>query len=125
MAQKLSRRKLAMYAAERLLDGEERVIEEIVGLLVSEKRQREIDLLVRDIEREMAQRGTVVATVESARELTAKDRSSIESLIAGRNVQLRQIVDPSLIGGFKLTTPNGVLDATIIRKLNQLRAKKI
>ncbi|QWQ32756.1 F0F1 ATP synthase subunit delta [Candidatus Minimicrobia naudis] len=34
-------------------------------------------------------------------------------------------MDPTLIGGFKLQTPTATLDATIAKKLNDLRAKKI
>lgn len=79
---RVSRRTLARYAAERLLDGDAKVMDELAALLVSEGRQRELDLLVRDIESAMAERGTVVATVESARALDAATRRAIEELLA-------------------------------------------
>ena len=157
------RRKLAQHAAERLLAGDAAVIDELAALIIAERREREIDLLVQDIEAELAERGTVVATVESARALDATTKDAIKRLLSsnsgmeslasveGRsaarasrkdarsearapetdgsgqsvNVLLRESIDQALIGGFRLRTPTATLDATIAKKLNDLRAKKI
>lgn len=158
----VSRRKLAKYAAEQLLAGNDAVLEEIAGLLVYEKHEREVELLVRDIEVELAERGMVVATVESARALDEATKGAVKKLLASNsgmrasrrasgdaraaeqpssdassrvpetdgssqniNVLLRESIDPTLIGGFKLRTPTATLDATALKKLNDLRAKKI
>ena len=129
----VSRRKLAKYAAEQILTGNDAVLEEIAGLLIYEKHEREIDLLVRDIEAELAERGEIVASVESARALDDNTRRKIEQFLvtaaSGKNskpkVSLRESIDPTLIGGFKLQTPTATLDATVLKKLNDLRAKKI
>jgi len=127
------RRKLARYAAERLLAGDATVIDELAALIISERREREIDLLVQDIETELAERGTVVATVESARALDLATKDKIKNLLSSKtnasdqdiNVLLRESIDQALIGGFKLRTSTATLDATIAKKLNDLRAKKI
>lgn len=129
----VSRRKLAKYAAEQILAGNDAVLEEIAGLLIYEKHEREIDLLVRDIEAELAERGEIVASVESARALDDNTRRKIEQFLAtavsGKNskpkVSLRESIDSTLIGGLKLRTPTATLDATVLKKLNDLRAKKI
>lgn len=158
----VSRRKLAKYAAEQLLAGNDAVLEEIAGFLIYEKHEREVELLARDIEVELAERGTVVATVESARALDEATKDAIKRLLSsnsgvralrrasgdaraaeqlspdassrvpgvnasGQNIKvlLRESIDPTLIGGFKLRTPTATLDATIAKKLNDLRAKKI
>lgn len=122
---RVSRRALAQYAAERLLAGDAAVIEELAALLVAEGRQRDVALLVRDIEGAMAERGTVVVTVESARALDAATRRSIEELLGdATQIHLRQVVRPELIGGVKVTTPTQAMDATIAKKLDTLRAKK-
>lgn len=122
---RVSRRALAQHAAERLLAGDAAVIEELAALLVAEGRQRDAALLVRDIEGAMAERGTVVATVESARALDAATRRSIEELLGdATQIHLREVVRPELIGGVKITTPTQVMDATIAKKLDTLRAKK-
>ena len=129
----VSRRKLAKYAAEQILAGNDAVLEEIAGLLIYEKHEREVDLLVRDIEAELAERGEIVASVESARALDDSTRRKIEQFLASAasdknskpKVSLRESIDPTLIGGFKLQTPTTTLDATVLKKLNDLRAKKI
>lgn len=173
------RRKLAQHAAERLLKGDAAVIDELAALIIAERREREIDLLVQDIEAELAERGTVVATVESATPLDEVTKDAIKRLLSsnsgmeslasveGRSVarasrtdvrsearapetdgsdratqhvklsdtevpsdriaqvRLREIIRSELIGGVKITTPTQVMDATIAKKLNDLRAKKI
>ena len=129
----VSRRKLAKYAAEQILAGNDAVLEEIAGLLIYEKHEREVDLLVRDIEAELAERGEIVASVESARALDDNTRRKIEQFLATAasdknskpKVSLRESIDPTLIGGLKLRTPTATLDATVLKKLNDLRAKKI
>ena len=175
----VSRRKLAKYAAEQLLAGNDAALEEIAGFLIYEKHEREVELLARDIEVELAERGTVVATVESTRALDEATKGAIKRLLSsnsgmeslasveGRSaarasrkdarsearvpetdgsdraaqhvelpdtevpsdriaqVRLREIIRSELIGGVKITTPTQVMDATIARKLNDLRAKKI
>lgn len=129
----VSRRKLAKYAAEQILAGNDAVLEEIAGLLIYEKHEREVDLLVRDIEAELAERGEIVASVESARALDDSTRRKIEQFLASAasdknskpRVSLRESIDPTLIGGLKLRTPTATLDATVLKKLNDLRAKKI
>ncbi len=129
----VSRKKLAKYAAEQILAGNDAVLEEIAGLLIYEKHEREVDLLVRDIEAELAERGEIVASVESARALDDNTRRKIEQFLAtvasDKNskpkVSLRESIDPTLIGGFNLRTPTATLDATVLKKLNDLRAKKI
>ena len=127
------RRKLARHAAERLLKGDVTVIDELAALIVHERREREVDLLVQDIEAELAERGTVVATVESATPLDTVTKDKIKNLLSSKtnasnqdiNVLLRESIDQALIGGFKLRTPTATLDATIVKKLNDVRAKKI
>ena len=78
----VSRRKLAKYAAEQLLAGNDAVLEEIAGFLVHEKHEREVELLARDIEVELAERGTVVATVESATSLDEATKGAIRKLLS-------------------------------------------
>lgn len=127
MPARTSRRKLARYVAERLMNNDVTVVDEVAALLIHENRQREVDLLVRDIQTELAERGLTVATVESARSLTDEARSAIVALLKKPQtaVQLSEVVRPELIGGFKLRTPTATLDATVLKKLNDLRAKKI
>ena len=108
------RRKLARYAAERLLAGDATVIDELAALIISERREREIDLLVQDIEAELAEHGTIVATVESARVLDLATKDEIKNLLSSKTnasdqdvkVLLRESIDQALIGGFQTTDAN-------------------
>ena len=120
-----SRRRLAEYAAERLLADDVSVIAELAALIVTERREREIELIVRDIEDSLARRGVLVATVETATQLTDSVRAEIVKLLDASEVKLREIVAPELIGGVRVRTPGAVLDGTIVQKLHTLKSKKI
>ena len=81
----VSRRKLAKYAAEQLLAGNDAVLEEIAGFLIYEKHEREVELLARDIEAELAERGMIVATVESATPLDEATKDAIKRLLSSNS----------------------------------------
>ena len=128
MPARLSRRKLADYTAQQLLAGHAEVIDEVAALLVSQGRQRELELLVRDIEGSLAARGTVVVTVESARKLDEAARRAITKLVQdsadnAARIELKEIVQPELLGGVKITTPTQKLDASLAKKLTDLRTR--
>ena len=120
-----SRRRLAEYVAERLLADDVSVIAELAALIITERREREIELIVRDIEDSLARRGVLVATVETATQLTDSVRAEIVKLLDASEVKLREIVAPELIGGVRVRTPGAVLDGTIVQKLHTLKSKKI
>ena len=125
MSGRLSRRKLAEYAAEKLLAGDDSVVAQLAAHIVTEKRQREVELLVRDIEAAMASRGTVVATVTTVQKLTDDIKRAVTEMIGGDKVVLRERQDVSVIGGIVIDTPDRRFDGTVRRKLNELRAQKI
>lgn len=125
MSSRLSRRVLAQHMAERLLDGDTAVMDELAALLISEGREREADILVRDIEDQLAESGQLVVTVESARKIDASVRKQVEQLFPGKKVHIREVVRPELIGGLKISTPSQVLDTTVRAKLKTLRETKI
>ena len=120
-----SRRRLAEYVAERLLADDVSVIAELAALIITERREREIELIVRDIEDSLARRGVLVATVETATQLTDSVRAEIVKLLDASEVKLREIVAQELIGGVRVRTPGAVLDGTIVQKLHTLKSKKI
>ena len=114
----LSRRKIASQAAVRIAGGESRskVLNEIAGYLLDSGRKNEADLLVRDIETALIDRGVVVGTVVSARKLSADAKKTIDSFVKDhyenvKTVVLRERVDESLIGGIRLELPDRQLDA--------------
>lgn len=125
MAGRLSRRALATFVAKELLAGNDQVIDWLAALLVEERREREADLLVRDIESILADSGQMIVQVDTARPLDAATKQEIESMFDQHEVHIKETVRPELIGGVKITTPTQSLDRTIAKKLEMLRTAEI
>jgi F-type H+-transporting ATPase subunit delta len=127
MALRLSRRKIAAYAADQLLAGSSssKVLREVAAYLIETKRTRELELVVREIEDALAERGTVIANITSARPLSASLRAEIAGLIGGKSPQLRELIDPTVLGGVRIDMPGKRFDGTIRRQLTALRAKQL
>ncbi len=125
MPDRLSRRKIANYVADRLLAEDGQVIDQLAALLVHENRQHEIDLIVRNIHDALESRGMVVATVSSAHPLSDEIRSKVKDIIGGDKVLLREKIDETLIGGIKIDAAGKRYDGTVKYKLSELRAQKI
>lgn len=126
MAQRLTRRKIALHVAEKLLAGvsSATALKSAAAYLVDTGRTRETELLVRDIEDILAEQGVVVADVTTAFPLTDTLRSEVRSMLGGKP-QLRETVDTSVLGGVRIDLPGKQYDATIQRKLTALRAKQL
>ena len=125
MAGRLSRRALATFVAKELLAGNDQIIDWLAALLIEERREREADLLVRDIESILADSGQMIVQVDTARPLDAVTKQEIESMFDQHEVHIKETVRPELIGGVKITTPTQSLDRTIAKKLEMLRTAEI
>ena len=123
----LSRKKLAEYVAQRVADGErlDTLLKELAAYLVESRQTRNYALVVRAIEDALKDRGIVVASVASARQLTDEQRDSIRAMFGGKKVLLNEAVDAELIGGLRVDAPGVRLDTTIKRKLTALKRAKI
>jgi len=128
MPGKLSRRQIAAYVAEQHLAGVD-VTRQVAAYLVDTKRTRELELLVRDVESELLARNVVVANVASARALTDTIKRSVKQFVSdqysGATVQLRESVDPTLLGGVKIKTPDAEIDRTLRRRLTNITKAKV
>lgn len=123
----ISRRKLADYAADRIVGGDDvtSVLNEVAAFLVDTKRLRESELVVRALEGALLSRGTALATVTSARALSDAAKADIESFVmaeyAGvKSVIVREIIDETVLAGVKISLPDAQLDATAKTKLEKL-----
>ena len=125
MAGRLSRRALATFVAKELLAGNDQIIDWLAALLIEERREREADLLVRDIESILADSGQMIVRVDTARPLDVAIKKEIESMFDQHEVHIKETVRPELIGGVKITTPTQSLDSTIAKKLEMLRTAEI
>ena len=128
MATKISRRKIAAYVADELVAGRS-ALRQLAAYLVDSGRIREAELIVRDIEVALADRGIVVADIASSRDLASDTQAEItrylQDTTGAQTIQLRQTVDPDLLGGIRIDTPGSRLDTTLRHRLNQLTASKI
>lgn len=128
MAGAISRRKVAAAIADQLLAGDVKAISRLAAYLIDTKQTRMLDVVVRDVESALLERGILIADVTSAhglsdavqRELTA----FLQQQTQAKTVQLRTSVDERLIGGLRVATPNATLDTSIKTKLQQLKAAK-
>lgn len=129
MTKTISRRKIAAHIADQLIENDSSVIEQLAAYLVDHKQTRATEVLIRDIESELADRGVVLATVESAHPLSAAMKTSIKEVVTksrkGARVILREIVSPDLLGGVRITTPGEELDATLRHRLTNIMKAKI
>ena len=124
MAETLSRRKIADYAAVQLQAGKNEVLREIAAYLIESKRQSEADLLVRDIELQLANRGDMIARTASAHEVDIKQLSDfVKQMTGAKTVHLEHTIDESLLGGVQINLPGQSLDSTIRRKLTALKSR--
>lgn len=126
---RLSRRKLASYLADELVAGKKDVPVRLAAFLIDTKRMRELPLIVRDIEDALASRGIVVTDVDSAHELNAATMKLVESFVKdqtnAKQVHFRTSLDQTLLGGVRVNVPGQELDATLRRKLTNLKATKV
>ena len=126
---RLSRRKIAALYADELLAGHKDVVKKLAAYLIESRRERELDLIVRDIESALADRGVLVADIASSRKLSSEARKDIQNYLKTttnvKTIHMRESVDATLLGGVRVAIPGKELDGTLRNKLNQLKASKI
>lgn len=125
MSSALSRTKIAKYAADQLKAGNSGVVRDIAAYLVETGRTREAELIVRTILDRLEVDGVVLADVTSASGIDETIRSELKQLVGARQLELREHIDPSVLGGIRFETPSRRLDATFAHRLTQLRERKI
>ncbi len=96
-------------------------------LIVDKRRETYIESIVEeykelaDISRNVAKADLIAAHEVPADEVKAlAERLSVST---GKTVQLKQTVDPSLIGGLKIRIGDQIIDATVAKKLEMLRTQ--
>ena len=111
---------------ENLLGGKASPITvSLVSFIVVAGRARDLPAIIdRVVERAAAERKHVVAEVRSAVSLDAKRQQKLAKALSqnlGLDVEVKVIVDPSVIGGAALRVGDTVIDGTVRHRLDQLR----
>lgn len=126
---RITRRQLSQYVAESLVDGKTEVVKQAAAYLLANKRTKEADLLVRDVEKALENRGVVVAHVKSAHPLELSQKHDIEQLLKNRfdakSVLTKEAVDEDLLGGIVVRTASDEFDGSLRRNINRLKSVKV
>tara|TARA_B100000686_G_scaffold113906_2_gene121461 strand:- start:1531 stop:2061 length:531 start_codon:yes stop_codon:yes gene_type:complete len=97
----------------------------LVSMVVGAGRTTDLPAIVDAlVERSAASRNKSVATVRSAIDLTAEQRNRLASAIntrTGRDVEIRVVIDPTVLGGVVTEIGDDIIDGSVRRRLNQLR----
>lgn len=97
----------------------------LVGMAVGTGRARELPAIIDSLVKMSAEEsGKVVAEVRSAVELDAGQRDRLADAVAkatGRQVEVKVVVDPSVLGGLVTTVGDTVIDGSVRTRLEQLK----
>lgn len=126
---KVSRRVLARFVARAIADSSvksrEKLVAELAAYIVEHKLQGQIELILADISANLSSLGHIEASVTTAHPLTDTLRAELTAYVRrvenAKSVVLQESVDPSLIGGVIVETPNQRLDSSLATKLKRLR----
>lgn len=126
MSTRLSRRKISSYIADQLVAGSDAktIVNSLAAFLISTRRTSETDLILRDVDYQLSERGVVLASVVSAYALSDAIKQAIIDTITrhttAKTIELQQFIDSTVLGGMRIDVPGRRLDATIKRRLNLL-----
>ena len=122
----VSRRKLVRTVVDRMeSQGSKAALNELAAYIVANRITKQRELIISDIERELAARGRVVARVSAARPLDDSTRKLVLDYVKKQTkadeVALHEHIDESLIGGVLINAGGHQLDATVKTKLKRLK----
>ena len=97
----------------------------IIGFLVQQGRARELPKIIDSLVKLAAEeRNKAVAEVRSATPLDGDQREKLKDAIAratGKQVELKVLVDPSVVGGLLVRVGDQIFDGTVRRRLQMAR----
>jgi len=100
---------------------------QLISMVIGSGRSRELPAIIdRMVERAAASKDLALAEVRSAIPLTADQQDRLKAALAnatGKTVELKVIVDPSVLGGLVATVGDKVIDDTVRTRLDQLKSR--
>jgi len=97
----------------------------LISMVVGAGRARELPTIIDSLVRKSAEvQKKAVAEVRSAIELTDEQRRRLADAIekaTGKSVEVKVIVDPSVLGGIVTTVGDTVIDGSVRTRLEQLK----
>ena len=127
MARRLSRRSLARYVVNGLLNDDRSVLSRLAAYLTETRRTKEASLIIRDVELLLAEQGTLIGTVTTAHPLSDGTLQALESSLRdamqAEKVMLAREIDPGLIAGYRVSLPGRELDDSVKHHVTTLRTR--
>ena len=100
---------------------------QLVSMVVGSGRSRDIPAIVDSlVARASSAKQLDVAEVRTAVELTDDQRARLKAALenaTGRSINLKTIVDPSVVGGVVATIGDTVIDDTVRTRIEQLKSR--
>jgi len=100
---------------------------QLVSMVIGSGRSRELPAIIdRMVQRAAQSKNLALAEVRSAIPLTADQQDRLKAALAnatGKTVELKVIVDPSVLGGLVATVGDKVIDDTVRSRLDQLKSR--
>jgi F-type H+-transporting ATPase subunit delta len=100
---------------------------QLVSMVVGSGRGRDLPAIIdRLVARASSSKNLSVAEVRSAVALTADQETRLAAALAnatGKQVNLKVIVDPSIIGGLVATVDDTVIDGSVRTRVDQLKSR--
>lgn len=97
-----------------------------LNVLIQNRRLSALPGIIASFQEETARRrGEVTVQVETAQDLTPAQLKSLQDALAkgmGRDVSIRAKVEPSILGGMIVTVGSRMIDDSVRRKLERLKA---
>lgn len=97
----------------------------LVGMIVGTGRARELPAIIDSLVAMMAaEEGRAVAEVRSATELSDDQRRRLAEAVGtatGKQVEIKVVVDPTVLGGLVTTVGDTVIDGSVRTRLEQLK----
>ena len=122
----ISRTQASNYLANSLSEPAKRkqAIKSIAAWLKYNGKSRQFSYVAGDVAQVLSTQGYNFVRIISARELTPQTKKHIESysrdLTNAKTIECEYRVDPTLIGGVIVETPEGMIDHSVASQLNKL-----
>lgn len=99
----------------------------LAALLVDERRTKDAEAIMREVERQLTAHGTLELQVTTAHGLSDGLRQEIADLFKDRadHITVNEQQDPSVLGGVLVESNEERLDLTVRRQLQRLKGVKV
>jgi F-type H+-transporting ATPase subunit delta len=106
-------------------DGTEKVVRNLVAVLIDHRRVKYLDAVIQQLEKELdARLGFAEAQITSVRELGDAEKRGLESQVAkltGKKVRAKFGQDSSLLGGVVVRIGSTIYDGSVKGQLEKIR----